>query len=254
MGKLRDRAAKIARRLFRDAGLEVFGRRSMPYGCDFTLDLKRLSRAWSVPIQTIFDVGANIGQSSLQYSAVFPEARVYAFEPLPETAAALREATAALPNLTVVETALGPNVGTAEFFVHDLSVFNSLVPDNPFAVRYGCVGQGRQCPVVTLDHFCGENRIERIDLLKIDTEGYDLPILQGAVRLLESGAIKFVFVEFNDIQPIPGTTGGALAPICEFLRPYGFRFVTAYTDYVETGEHYVNNRSFVICNALLVKE
>jgi hypothetical protein len=49
----------------------------------------------------------------------------------------------------------------------------------------------------TLDDFCAERGIGRIDLLKIDVEGHELRVLEGARGLLEADAIGFIQFEFN---------------------------------------------------------
>jgi hypothetical protein len=58
-------------------------------------------------------------------------------------------------------------------------------------------------------------------------------------------AIKFVYVEFNDLQSKEGAFGGALVPIDDFLRPLGFRFVTTYCDAI-----CAQDEIFCISNAL----
>ena len=73
----------------------------------------------------------------------------------------------------------------------------------------------------TLDTYCERNGIERIDLLKIDTEGSEIAVLQGASRMLSSDAIRFVYAEFNEILPIPGVVGSGLVPLAEILSPFG---------------------------------
>jgi len=49
--------------------------------------------------------------------------------------------------------------------------------------------------VTTVDSFCAERRISRIDFMKIDTEGHDLAVLQGSVRALAESAISVILVE-----------------------------------------------------------
>jgi hypothetical protein len=117
-------------------------------------------------------------------------------------------------------------------FEYDMSLLNSLTSDAPFAVRFGLEGRCIQVCCTTLSAYCREKGIDRIDVLKIDTEGHDLAVLQGAEQMLSKGAIRFVYVEFNDLQPKMGTAGGALCPMDEFLRPFGFRFIASYNDFI----------------------
>jgi Methyltransferase FkbM domain len=133
-------------------------------------------------------------------------------------------------------------------FVYAYSQTNSLVSNAPHAVRFNPSYEKIQCPVTTLNEFCAAHGIAHVDVLKIDTEGYDLPILQGARGLISAGRIDFVYIEFNDIMPRSGASGGALYPLSEFLQPFGFRFIASYTDYV-----YMEDELFVVCNALFMR-
>jgi FkbM family methyltransferase len=230
----------------RRAGYEIVNRKEIAFGCDWVLDVQRISSAWEWEIKVIFDVGANIGQAAERLSRAFPKSLVFAFEPTPMTAVLLRERASGMTGVKVIEKALGATVGTADLFIYDLTVLNSLNPSAAYSKRFEKSGDKIQCEVTTVDQFCSENSIDQIDLLKIDTEGYDLEVLKGSIGVLSAGLIKFIYVEFNDIHPILGVKGGALAPICELLHPYGFQFISSYTDYVVT-----EGELFAVCNALL---
>ena len=52
----------------------------------------------------------------------------------------------------------------------------------------------------TLDNFCLSNKIENIDVLKIDTEGNDLNVLKGAKKLLSENKIKAIYTEISDTK------------------------------------------------------
>src|SRR4029077_11759978 len=80
------RAAKRAvRRMLESAGYRVFYRDVLPFGIEYTLDIERMGKVWGIPIRTVFDVGANIGQTSDLALSSFRDARVIAFEPDPVT-------------------------------------------------------------------------------------------------------------------------------------------------------------------------
>lgn len=120
-----------------------------------------------------------------------------------------------------------------------------------FPQRFGYEPRIRTVPCTSVDRFCETaniDRIDRIDLLKIDTEGSELVVLKGAERTLAQGAVQFVYVEFNDLEPAPDTTGGALVPIADFLARFGFRYVATYTDSVLHGDDL-----FVCANALFAR-
>jgi FkbM family methyltransferase len=230
--------------LARKCGFQVSRISNMPFGRDVWVDISRLSERWGFSINCVFDVGANIGQTSLTVLAHFPNADVYSFEPHPDTfqilAAGLKGRRAQAFNI-----ALSDKSGKAELFTYDADAINSLTPTANFAVRFGKCGKSIPIQASTVDEFCSSHGIDAIDVLKVDTEGCDLDVLKGATIALKSKKIRFVYTEFNDIFERAGRTGGALAPICGFLEPFGFRFVTCYTDgVVAEGEF------FAIHNAL----
>jgi len=84
----------------------------------------------------------------------------------------------------------------------------------------------------TLDAFCSRLGVNRIDILKIDTEGHEMAVLRGASQMLSMHRVQFIYVEFNTMLPKVGTTGGALLPISELLEPLGFQFVASYAEYM----------------------
>lgn len=216
----------------------------LPFGRVVWVDIARLSERWGLPINRVFDVGANIGQTSLAVLANFPNAVVYSFEPHPDTFKKLAECLEGR-RAQAFNVALGDKPGEAQLFTYGYDVLNSLSPTATFAVRFGTTGKPIPIQVSTVDEFCSSHDIDTIDVLKVDTEGCDLDVLKGAADKLKSHKINFVYTEFNDIFERAGRTGGALAPICAFLEPFGFRFITAYTEHVVTDGEF-----FAVYNAL----
>ena len=215
------------------------------YGYDPFLDIERLSRLWKYSVRVFFDVGANDGATIRWAKSAFPNCRVVAFEPHPETFLRLKENMRSFENLELVNMALGDKTAEVQMFEYDESVLNSLLPNAPFAVRFSKTPREIKVPCTTVDKFCAENGIAKIDVLKIDTEGFDLQVLNGASSMLKDNSINFIYFEFNDIQQNEGTQGGALVPIDKFIRPFGYQFIAAYNDAIEP-----HDDVFTISNAL----
>ena len=160
----------------------------LPWGLDFAQDLAR--RAPGVHVATIFDVGANVGQSALDFSRTFPEATIWSFEPFEAPFRELVRATVG-KRVRCFKLALGSEPGTASVVPDPQSTDSTIVaaadaePDD----RVEAV------EVTTLDHFTEEHAVDHVDLLKVDTEGFDLEVLKGAERCLRSHAVSFVEVE-----------------------------------------------------------
>jgi FkbM family methyltransferase len=149
-------------------------------GADVCTDL-----ALVVKPALIFDVGANIGQSAAKFRRRFPAARILCFEPSAASAARIRARR--LRDVAVHEVALGSAAARATLARgHDPAIFHIAAADEEAAETIA---------VETLDAFCAAQAIERIDFLKIDTEGHDLEVLKGAAGMLAAGRIAAIQVE-----------------------------------------------------------
>ena len=144
---------------------------------------------------TIFDVGANDGAYLQSALNVFRgRLKAYSFEPQSATFNKLRTRFENEPRVELRKVAIGKESGTAElFFDGDFETTASL-HRNPI------LGQvhSETVQVTTIDQICKEDAIERIDLLKIDTEGHEMDVLLGASATIESGRIEAVQFEFGD--------------------------------------------------------
>jgi hypothetical protein len=59
------------------------------------------------------------------------------------------------------------------------------------------MGLSERVRIITLDSYCGEHQIEHIDLLKLDVEGHELDVLNGATHMFSKAAISMVQFEFG---------------------------------------------------------
>jgi FkbM family methyltransferase len=218
------------------------------YGIDPWRDVERLARALKRSIEVCFDVGANVGDTSLVLLERFQKSRVFAFEPHPATFSKLAARTDD-GRFFPQQFALGEERGESAFYVYDDEpAINSLAFNARYAARFKRATSEITVRVDTVDEFCSANEIQRIDVLKIDTEGFDLHVLKGARQMLANGLVEFVYVEFNDCLAKRGTTGGGLNEISEYLGQFKFHFVSTYTDYVVPADDL-----FVVSNLLMVK-
>ena len=139
----------------------------------------------------LFDVGGNVGQTIVSFLEMFHEPRIYSFEPSPATFEVLRTAHGNNPKVRLGNLALGDREGVQPFQVtKDHSVNDSLLEPVWDA-------QAKSVPVQvsTLDRYCQQQHIESIDYLKIDTQGYDLKVLEGSRDLLAKKRIHAFSVE-----------------------------------------------------------
>ena len=171
-----------------------------------------------------------------------------AFEPHPDTFKRLVDHSGSNGRFAAFNLALGDTVGMVDFFEYGSSTVNSLVPNSRHAVHFAEQSHRRQVQCTTLDAFCVDRGIASIDVLKIDVEGFELGVLKGAKDLLAGGRIRFVYLEYNDISADREAFGGSLAEIDSFLRQFGFRFVSSYTDNVV-----LDDPLFIVANALFMR-
>jgi FkbM family methyltransferase len=158
--------------------------------------------------RTIVDSGANIGQTVLNFAALFPGSRILAYEPGGLARDWLTESVAAagLTQVTIEARAFGSAPGTA---------FLAAPDDGPIHGAGNSVNQAHGEPItlVTLDDELERHRIEQLDFWKLDMEGYELEALRGAERALSGYRVKALYVE------IGGETGPeALA----LLKTHGY--------------------------------
>lgn len=173
------------------AGIYYAKRQYMPCGIDWLWDIDRIVRGR--PVQVVFDVGANIGQTTRLIKARFPAAGVHAFEPVSSTYETLQRNVRPLDGVACHRLALSDQVGVAAMTSDANSPLNRLLKVRP---DVGVANAGtEQVETDTIDRFCRERQIEHIDILKVDAEGADLEVLQGAGRMLREGRVSFVFAE-----------------------------------------------------------
>ena len=79
------------------------------------------------PVRTVVEVGAADGRDSERYAQLFPQARVFAYEPVPNSFAALSERARRVPAIVPVNAALAASTGTARFHVANRPDASSLL-------------------------------------------------------------------------------------------------------------------------------
>lgn len=161
---------------------------------------EKLLRRWMEAAKaaaTIFDVGANVGIYSLAALAARPDATVHAFEPTPELAAKLRT-TARLNRLDRLNIHEAAVLGRSTQAI--LRRYRGDYGENE-GMNYVCDDTGEagaeKVRALCLDDFCRGSGIEAIELMKVDVQGQEHSVLQGAAGLIESGRLKTLFVELN---------------------------------------------------------
>ena len=159
-----------------------------------SLELLELLRP--IVVNTIHDIGANVGSWTLLAKAVHPFARVEAFEPLNDHAEKFERQTKTLGGIRLHRMALGSHNGEGTMNVADFSDASSLLP---FAQGDGLRELRRERVTVRrLDDLVGAGKIPSPDLIKLDVQGYELEVLRGARDTL--GRTRAVIAEVSLVE------------------------------------------------------
>ena len=187
---------------------------------------------------TILDIGAADGQTCIYFSRSFEGSKIIGFEPLKESFAIALENTKHYKNIEIRNLALSDTVGTSKLSVSTNSLSSSLSAINIEEVKKSNPGlslmmnplREEQIEVSLLDH--QTKNLDEILLIKIDTQGTELKILQNGIETLRKS--KFVLIEMNNNR--------FYNPTCQyyevdfFLRSQGFTLVDSFVIYRPAGK------------------
>jgi FkbM family methyltransferase len=207
----------------------------------WTYDMCRF--AGSRDFHTIFDVGANVGQTTRLVTRFFPATTVHSFEPVSSTFRELRSRCGHLGRVHLHQLALAREPGQIKIRLQPESELNSL--------RFQATGQEtasevEMLTVTTIAAFCAQHAIDRIDALKIDAQGADLDVLRGAEPLLVGARIPFVLAEVA--FPPDDVNNQQFEPLHHYLGDCGFRL----SGFYEPFNYGLRLSLLGFCNALYV--
>jgi FkbM family methyltransferase len=165
--------------------------------CDFASNGERMLIERGAPHWRVaLDVGANLGDWAREVTAVNPACAVHCFEASPSTFESLRARLGGVANVTLHAAGAGEVDGTLAFHDHGTgSTLSSFVTRDEVRARYG--ERIVEVPVRRLDSVLAELGASRVDFIKVDTEGYELPVLAGLSASLAARAVDCVQFEYG---------------------------------------------------------
>jgi FkbM family methyltransferase len=208
----------------------------IPVGCDLQSDIVLKLK---LPMNIVFDVGANIGQTAIKFNHEYRNAKIFSFEPVSSTFEKLVANTRIYERIKCNKLALGNAERTVDIRLYDesKSVLNSL---NSEAMKYA--GEKIESIMETTgDTFCAINGVAEIDLLKIDTEGYEIQVLEGFGKMMRESRIKALYCEVGFSPDNRRNT--FINDLISFLYVMGYKFYGLYevkNGSIRTGKNYGN--------------
>ena len=150
----------------------------------------------------LFDVGANVGKYTLMLLNIFPNASIHSFEPGHSTFIALKN------NISAAEKNYQEQITLNNFGLSDAETDSTLFYDKAASglaslykrqLDYANIdfSQRETVHLTTLDKYCQVHGINEINLLKLDVEGHEISVLNGAANMLSARKIKNIQIEFG---------------------------------------------------------
>ena len=158
----------------------------------------------------IYDIGASTGEWARMAAKIWPRAKIYGFEPNAADQPALEQTTRGLPNFTFHRCFLGSKQKTVTFQSAGVGT-SVLAPHNESAAT-------EQAPMMVLDRLIADGTLPAPDLMKLDVQGYELEVLNGAAEALKHSQAVLLEVSFLNFY-----SGWPLADeVIEFMKKEGF--------------------------------
>jgi FkbM family methyltransferase len=165
-------------------------------GWDLNAEIKAAKSTIRGSSPVIFDVGANMGEWSVLFNQLFPQAQIFLFEPQPVCQKIITErnipgsilvpnAVSSTAGQTIKLFSSGDTAGIASLHQRRDSYFNDM--------SFTSINVN----TVTIDDVIREHKIVGVDFMKMDVEGHELDVLKGAMKSLEARLIKAFSFEFG---------------------------------------------------------
>ena len=226
-----------------------------------TLGIARVSRKRTVDrfeairscvgadVQHIFDIGANRGQSLRRFRTRFPAAEIYAFEPHPEIFKELRSKFSDLEKVEVFPLAMADRPGSMSFNLNRMDMNHSLLSQAEDSQKWASIDHIATIDVdcSTVDLFCAERKIERVDLLKIDAEGADLQVLEGAEGMIGNRRIGCIYVELLYVEIFSGQP--FYFDVARFLFDHGYSLFDFYQNRFDSDGRLISSNGLFFSEA-----
>ncbi len=229
----------IINKFFEFFGFKVIGNRKIVKHNDFDSIIKFVLNNFENKDNFIFfDVGANSGQSISRFLKYNYNIYIHSFEPTLELYNTVKNKYAKQiknKKIFINNFGLGDAKKELDFFSYRYNQINSFLPiekNSKFEISRMIASKNKdsdfqkitKAKIDTLDEYCKNNKIDKIDLLKIDTQGFEPEVLKGSHNMLSEQRIKIVEVEL--ILGFAYKKNLDFFDIEKYLSPYGYKLIS----------------------------
>lgn len=166
-----------------------------------------------------FDIGANVGLFSLAIAKHNKTIKVHAFEPIPLNASLFETSLHLnlLESVQINQTCLGDREGYIEFSVADDSAYSSIL-----ATGRKSEIRKLNVPITTLDKYLDMNSLGHIDIIKMDVEGAENLVLDGAKEIFNNASSKPRLVMMELLDDHLKLFNTSIDYIVDLMKQYGY--------------------------------
>lgn len=187
----------------------------------------------------VLDIGANTGSYSKRLRSINSNIDIFSFEPHPLTYNKLIKNLDHL-NIKSLNLGVGSVAGTLNLYDYanqDGSEHASIYEDVIKSIHKGTVTK-HKINVITLDEFTYQHNIEKVLLLKIDTEGHEIEVLKGFEKFIRANKVYMIHFEFNEMNIVSRVF---FKDFWDFLPNYNFYRL------LPNGLIHIKNYSPILC-------
>ena len=190
-------------------------------------------------VNSIVDAGASIGETSKRLSNFYPKAKIYAIEPFPPFFEKLSYLSKDNYNISAHNIALSSFNGKSKLNINRSEGTNSLLDSN---LEYSEIFDNLlikkdqiEVNCTTLDSFTEENKIESLDIFKLDLQGYETKAIEGASNFLHNNKVGVIMCEIIFEELYKGQ-GNPFELMHYLVEKYSFKFLNFYQKLYHKGK------------------
>lgn len=229
---------KIIKRIFKFFGYKLKGIKNTVKHNDFDAIIKFIFDNLKKKNHLIFfDIGANVGQSISRFLNYNKKVKIHSFEPTPELHKIIKTKYAhQIENGKIIinNFALGDSNKEMNFFSFEYNQINSFLPlekNSKFEISRMIAANKKgldfekiiKVKMTKLDDYCKLNKINEIDYIKVDTQGFEPEVLKGAHYMLSTQKIKILEIEL--ILGFAYQKNLDFFDIEKYLSPLGYKLI-----------------------------